>query len=142
MTGLRFGGTLPSLGHNGSRKGDVNTEGGEETMWYLVKGEYVDPGALLPPAQTADLIERSVNPSLDALAKMAKKKQIFGGLPVGERAVVFVLDAASHEDVDAMLSGLPFWGLLKWQVTPLDSFSHRLGQHPALVARLKAAAGG
>ena len=45
---------------------------------YLVTGEFVDPGALLPPQQLAQLIEKFVLPSFEAMAKLEEKKKIFG----------------------------------------------------------------
>jgi muconolactone delta-isomerase len=104
-------------------------------MHYLVTGEYVETGALLPPPQVSQMIEHTIIPSLEALAKLQKDGKILaGGIIVGARAGVFVLEAASHEEVTRTLLALPFWGLLKWDVTPLESFSHRASFERELLA--------
>jgi len=41
----------------------------------------------------------------------------------GERGGGFILEAASAEEVDRMLTSLPFWGIVKWQVRALHSFA-------------------
>lgn len=41
---------------------------------YLVTGEYVDPGPLLPPEQLVQMVEEMVLPSLEALAKLEERK--------------------------------------------------------------------
>ncbi len=58
------------------------------------------------------------------------------GLPVGDRAFVFIAEAASNEELDSMLRSIPAWGVLTWKVTPLQSFAARAGFE--LVKRLKA----
>ena len=104
----------------------ATAQGGK--MQYLVTGEFIDPGPLMPQEQAMKMIEKLVIPSLDLLAKWEEEGKITGGLPVGARRGVFVMTAGSHEEVDTMLQSLPFWGLLKWDVTPLRSFKGRADQ--------------
>ena len=111
-------------------------------MKYLVKGEYIDPGALLPPAQVVELIEGIVFPSLERLQEWNQKGKISGGLLTGERAGVFVIDAANNEELDRLLLELPMWGILKWTVTPLTSWGDRMKSEHAALDRLKASATG
>lgn len=104
----------------------VNAQGSK--MKYLVKGEFVDPGPLMSQEQTIKLIKGVIIPSLDLLAKWQEEGKLTGGLAVGSRRGVFVMEARSHEEVDKMLQSLPFWGLLKWEVTALRSFKGRADQ--------------
>ena len=84
------------------------------------------------------VLENTVLPGLDALARMEAKKTILaGGLPVGERALVFIIDAPSNEELDATLQKIPLWGLLAWEVTPLQSFKSRADQERAFVTKVK-----
>ncbi len=74
----------------------------------------------------------------DALMKLETDKKILaGGLPVGDRALVFILEAASHEEVDQLLRDLPAWGVLKWVVTPLQSFDGRAKMERSIVEEIK-----
>lgn len=93
-------------------------------MKYLVIGSE-GPG-FASPEEAVKVLESTVIPSFDALIKLeAEKKILAGGLPVGDRAFTFIVEAASNDEVDRLLRGLPMWGALKWQVTPLQSFQGR-----------------
>ncbi len=95
-------------------------------MQYLVTGEYVETGALLPPDQLVGMIRQVVIPSHDALVDLkAKGKLLAGGYSVGQRAGAFIFEADSNEELDAMLQGLPYWGIIKFKVTPLESVEGR-----------------
>ena len=106
-------------------------------MKYLVIGDYIDPGPLLPPAQAGQMLENVVLPSMDMLSKWEADHKILGGICVGERRGVFVVEAESNEEVDKMLESLPFWGLLKWNVTALNSFASRAAQDKMSMAAMK-----
>jgi hypothetical protein len=60
-----------------------------------------------------------------------------GGLPVAERKFVFILEAASTVEVDRILRDIPAWGVLQWQVTPLQSFAGRASMERGILAELK-----
>ena len=91
-------------------------------MLYHVVGEFIEENtAGKPPAEVAGFIERVIHPSLEALEKLMQEKKFTGGLYAGVRGGAFIVDASSHEEVSKILRGLPFWGVLKWQVTPLQS---------------------
>jgi len=47
-------------------------------MRYLVVGEFVDPGPLLPLQQLVQLLEQLVISSFEALAKLEDGKEDFG----------------------------------------------------------------
>jgi hypothetical protein len=85
-------------------------------MKYLVTGSE-GPG-YATPEQAIEVLEKGILPTFDALMNLeADKKIVAGGLPVGDRALVFILEAASHEEADQLLRDLPAWGVLKWAVT-------------------------
>ncbi|MGH2670675.1 MAG: hypothetical protein ACRDH5_16455, partial [bacterium] len=64
-------------------------------MKYPVTGSE-GPG-FASPEQAVEVLERGILPTFDALMKLeADKKILAGGLPVGDRALVFILEAASH----------------------------------------------
>jgi hypothetical protein len=103
---------------------------------YLVSGSE-GPG-FASPEETLEVLENGILPTFDALLKIeAEKKIVAGGLPVADRAFVFSAEAASSEELDAMLRGIPAWGVLQWQVTPLVSFSARAEYERNVVKTLK-----
>jgi hypothetical protein len=107
-------------------------------MKYLVSG-FDGPG-FATPEEALQRLENVVLPSLDALKRLeAEKKILAGGIKVGQRAFVFVAEAESNEKLDRMLREIPFWGILKWKVTPLESFETRAEEERMMIARLKKA---
>jgi muconolactone delta-isomerase len=98
-------------------------------MQYLVTGEYVEPGPLLPPDQLAAMLRQLVLPSHDVLKNLkAEGKLLAGGYAVGARAGAFIFEADSNEELDGILQGLPYWGLIKFEVTPLQDVEGRQEQ--------------
>ena len=84
------------------------------------------------------VLEKVVLPGLDALTDLESKKTILaGGLPVGERGLAFIIEAPSNEELDDMLQRIPLWGLLTWEVTPLQSFRARADHERAFTAKFK-----
>ena len=105
-------------------------------MRYLVSGSE-GPG-FASPEEAVEILEEVVLPTFDALMKLeARKKIVAGGLPVGDRAFVFIAEAASNEELDRLLRSLPAWGVLEWHVTPLQSFAGRAAQERDLVKQFK-----
>ena len=105
-------------------------------MRYLVTGSE-GPG-FASPEEAVEILEEVVLPTFDVLLKLeAQKKIVAGGLPVGDRAFVFIAEAASNEELDRLLRGLPAWGVLEWHVTPLQSFAGRAAQDRDVVKRFK-----
>ena len=95
-------------------------------MQYLVTGEFIDPGPLLPPEQLVELIRQAVLPSHDALTNLkAEGKLLAGGYAVGERTGMFIFEVESNSELDVLLQSLPFWGLIKVKVTPLEDIERR-----------------
>ena len=66
---------------------------------------------------------------MEAMAKLeAEGKILAGGVAAGKRAGCFIADVSSNDELNALLQGLPFWGLLKWDITPLQNFGYRAAQ--------------
>jgi hypothetical protein len=87
-------------------------------MRYLVVGSE-GPG-FASPEEAVQLLEDIILPSFDALAKLEAERRILaGGLPVGERAFVFIVEASSNE------------------VTPLQSFAGRAAHERDAIKKLK-----
>ena len=105
-------------------------------MKYLVVGSE-GPG-FASPEETVEVLEKGILPTFDALLKLeADKKILAGGLPVADRALVFILEASSNDEVDQILRDIPAWGVLKWKVTPLQSFAGRADKERSIVEALK-----
>ena len=105
-------------------------------MKYMVSGSE-GPG-FASPEEAVEILEEVVLPTFDALMKLeAQKKIAAGGLPVGDRAFVFIAEAASNEELDRLLRSIPAWGVLDWHVTPLQSFAGRAAQERDLVKQFK-----
>jgi hypothetical protein len=63
------------------------------------------------PGDALKILESIVLPGFDALMKLEGEKKILGGgLPVVERALVFIMEASSNEELDEALRKIPMWG--------------------------------
>jgi len=106
---------------------------------YLVTGEYIDPGPMQPPQQLAQMIEKLVLPSFEALAKLEEQRKVLGGgIMAGARAGAFIVDVGSNTELNQLLQELPFWGICKWTATPLQTFRDRAADEKKAVDRMKA----
>ena len=107
-------------------------------MKYLVSGW--EGSGFASAEEAVQVLEEMVLPTFDQLMKLEAKKTILaGGLPIGDRAFVFIVEASSHEEVDRLLRNLPVWGVLQWEVTALQSFEGRAAQERNIVKELKKA---
>ncbi|HEX6511490.1 MAG TPA: muconolactone Delta-isomerase family protein [Chloroflexota bacterium] len=111
-------------------------------MQFLVMGENIDSGYLVPPDQLVGAIEHAVLPSFQMMADLEHQGKVKGGTFPGERAGAFVADAGSYEELDALLNKLPFYGLVKWQVKPLMPFSSMAKQLPDYLKAMRQGGGG
>ena len=108
-------------------------------MQYLIKGEFIEENLAGKPAPDAiSWIEMVIHPSLELLEKAIQEKKITGGLVTGERAGYFIIDVPSNEEVGKWLRGLPFWGSLRWTVTPLQSPRSGIDQDKAAFEQARA----
>ena len=109
-------------------------------MQYLVTMEFVEPGPLFSAQALGQMVAETILPSFDVLAGwQVEGKVLAGGVLVGTRTAVFVIEAASHDELDQLLEGLPFWAVMKTTVTPLQAFGQRAANDRALLARIQAA---
>ena|SRR3990167_5244368 len=92
-------------------------------MKYLVKG--TGGPASASPADMDAILQNVVLPTFDQLIKLEQEGKITGGVPVGDRAFVFIVEASSNDEVDKLLRSLPIWGVLEWKVIPLQTFEGR-----------------
>lgn len=88
--------------------------------------------------QALEILQREVIPSFNEFLALEKSKKIVaGGLPVGDRAFVFIVEAKSNDELDQMLRRIPMWGSLDWEVTPLQSFRARASQERRVVREIR-----
>ncbi len=90
-----------------------------------------------PPQQLAQVVERMVVPSLEQLAQWEQEGRIHGGGYTAARGGVFIMDADSNEEVEQLLTSLPYWGLVNVEVKPLISTSSMLERARAMSQRLQ-----
>jgi hypothetical protein len=108
-------------------------------MKYLVVGSG-GPG-FSSAEDAADMLNHMIVPNFKMLIEWEKKKKISGGgVPVGDRALVFIAEAKSNDELDKMLRQLPVWGVLDWDVSPLQTFQQREKMDRQLVRDIKKAA--
>lgn len=104
-------------------------------MKYLVSGSG-GPG-LGSPEEAKEMLDNIVHPSFEALMKLESEgKMLGGGLPVGDRAIVFILEVSSHAEVDTIIQQMPIWSMLEWQVIPLQDFAGRMEQEKSMLATM------
>jgi hypothetical protein len=104
-------------------------------MLFLVTGENIDSGYLLPPAAAMDIIEQAVVPSFQI---MGSDPRVKGGVFPGERGGACVIEVESFEELDRFMNSLPFFGLVKWNVKPLMPFATIARQLPEYIANVRA----
>jgi hypothetical protein len=82
-------------------------------------------------------LEDVILPSFETLMRLEAENRILaGGVPLGERAFVFILEAASHEEVDRLVRSLPLWSRLTWDIRALQTFAGRVAHEREFVERL------
>ncbi len=107
-------------------------------MQYLVTMDFVDPGPLLAPQQFLGMLRQAVLPGHEALNTLKSEgKIVAGGFPVGERAIAFILELDTPEELDSVLMDIPFWGIVKTKVTPLQDFEDRRDQDRQFAEQLE-----
>ncbi|MET9681741.1 MULTISPECIES: hypothetical protein [Streptomyces] len=111
-------------------------------MQFLVIGKYTEPGTLLPEDRMPTLINDRVLPALETLAQWEEKGETVkaGGIFAGQRVGAFFLEAESGEEVGQLLSSLPFWHDVTWDVTPMQSFRSTIERETHVLEQAQAGA--
>ena len=107
-------------------------------MKYLVSG-FDGPGFATARRHFISWRTLCFRASMRSRGSKPRKRILAGGLKVGARAFVFIAEAESNEKLDRMLREIPFWGMLKWEVTPLESFETRAEEERVMTSRLRKA---
>ena len=92
-------------------------------MRFLVTIDGSDLGVGMPPEQLGQVVDQMVVPSLEQLAQWEQEGRIHGGGYAAARVGVFMIDADSTEEVDQLVTSLPYWPLVKVHVKPLIPMS-------------------
>ena len=106
-------------------------------MRFLVTIDGSELGRGMPPEQLAQVVDQMVVPSLERLARWEEEGRIHGGGYTAARGGVFMVDADSSEEVDQLVSSLPYWGLVDVEVKPLIPTSALLERGRAVRQRLQ-----
>jgi len=105
-------------------------------MRYLVVGSG-GPG-FASAEEALEVLSNNCSSQFHPVNRTRKKEEdTAGGLPVGDRSFVFVAEAESNDELDKMLRQLPMWGVLDWEVTPLQTFNDRAKQEQQAVKEMK-----
>jgi hypothetical protein len=90
---------------------------------YLVTMDIESADPLLPIDELVRVVRKSILPSLEALRDLqARGKVVTGGYPIGDRFMVFVVEADSEEHLWEMLEDVPLSGKAKTKVRLLQGF--------------------
>ena len=106
-------------------------------MRFLVTIDGSDIGAGIAPEQLAQVVNRMVVPSLERLAQWEQDGRIHGGGYAAARGGAFMMDVDSPEEVDRLVASLPYFPLVKVDVTPLVPTSTLLERGRAIGQRLQ-----
>ena len=106
-------------------------------MRFLVTIDGSDIGVGMPPERLAQQLEQMVTPSLEQLAQWEQEGRIHGGGYTAARGGVFMMDATSSEEVEQLLTSLPYWGLVKIEVKALIPTSMMVERGRRVIQRLQ-----
>ena len=103
-------------------------------MRFLVTLDGSDIGVGMPPERLGQVVEQMVVPSIE---QREQEGRIYGGGYTAARGGAFIMDADSSEEVEQLLTSLPYWGLVKVEVKPLISTSAMVERAWAMSKRLQ-----
>ena len=106
-------------------------------MRFLVTLDGSDLGVGMPPERLGQVMDQMVIPGIEKLAQWEQEGRIHGGGYTAARRGVFMIDADSSDEVDQLVTSLPYWGLVKVDVRPLISTSALLERSQAVRQRLQ-----
>jgi hypothetical protein len=106
-------------------------------MLFLVELDHVKSGATLTPEAGRTFIQEVILPTLArAEVLVAEKKIVAGGPVLGRIALRFIVEVASPQEADRVVSSLPLWPLAETRVTPLVELSDRRNSVQVIVEDL------
>jgi hypothetical protein len=129
---------LSAFGEGGAQR-DVVRNGTTMGTLYLVEFMAAQAGAPPSREQTIEQIEqldKILIPSLESLGK--ESRILAGGIAAGTFTGAFVIEAKSKDEVTALVGALPASSIMKWQVTPIETFAHRADIEKKTVQGLRA----
>jgi muconolactone delta-isomerase len=89
----------------------------------MVRMDITRADPLLPVERLLGVIREAVLPSVESLvALQAQGKVVTGGYPIGQGAIVFIVETDSEEELNEILEGLPLSEVAEGKVTPLRTF--------------------
>ena len=91
----------------------------------------------MPPERLGQVMDQMVIPGIEKLAQWEQEGRIHGGGYTAARRGVFMIDADSSDEVDQLVTSLPYWGLVNVDVRPLISTSALLERSRAVTQRLQ-----
>ena len=106
-------------------------------MRFLVTIDGSEIGVGMPPERLGYIVEQMVVPSIEQLTQWEQEGRIYGGGYTAAKGGVFIIDADSSEEVEQLITSLPYWGLVKVDVKPLISTSSMLERSRAVSQRLQ-----
>ena len=86
-------------------------------MLYLVITEVMDSYPL-PPSQWLELVEKNLE---DILKYKEQGKIIVHGGYVGRQAGCIIWNVDSNEELQRLITQLPLWPFMEWEIIPLIS---------------------
>lgn len=86
-------------------------------MIYMTFSE-LQGGYPLPPGEWLSLVMKGME---QVMRYKKQGKVLFHAAPVGRQAGYMIWDVASNEELQFLLTQLPFWPFLDWDVVPLVS---------------------
>jgi muconolactone delta-isomerase len=106
-------------------------------MRFLVTLDGSDIGVGMPQERLGQVVEQMVVPSIEQLSQWEQEGRIYGGGYTAARGGVFIMEADSSEEVDQLVTSLPYGGLVKVDVKPLISTSDMVERARAMSQRLQ-----
>jgi len=104
---------------------------------YLVEMTFAPFSSPLGPQEVVTFAERFALPTLEALGKLAASGRILAGGPaLASVGFSFIARAATPQELEEMVAGLPLWTRAQTRVVPLGTFESRAA---TIRDRLKAA---
>ena len=106
-------------------------------MKFLLIGRDIGFSTPVAPGQLAGVLEGVYLPSFKMLEQWTSQNKASGGFFAAQRAGYLVVDAASGEELSHMMTSLPFWGSLNWEVIPLQSYRSGIEDLELQISELK-----